>query len=896
MTSSRRVYTRDSILSLRHSPSIPALPRSVRRTLWWHQLLRPCVGKIDRPAHPDNLGTSHRATLPDDASNTSDLPGGAGDREAPKDRAPAATNRPFRIATFNCRTLKAPWRRGLLAQLAADLQIDILMLQEHSIVSDPGLQNEDLGGGWTFRYTTADRQGRGGVGVLISPRLNRSLCCVSLTPRLLRIDLRLRRRNVRLFCAYAPTAVHPEEAYDFFDLLSGHVDATARRNPIVILGDLNAVMPKSDNAPFATSQLNANSDHLLSLVDQHDLFSANTVFRKPRSRLITFIGCKRPRQKAHGPNAKRRLAQLDHILLRTRDRHRVLNCDTVRPLAIRSDHKLLLCDLRFRDPLYRPPKRHPRRNFSALKDSDVQRRFVKVFDSTLQPNPCYSSICSAIHTAAERSLPLIRKKEGAQPIWMTDPVVRRAGLRLENLRKRGRNTEKAERELATVYREQQLTAISDAIKSVDSVPPEKKNSAVWEAINTLTGRKRRTALSLSGDTPDVRKSEVRAFFANVLNAPPPPLPDRLQLPPGTPLPDSSCFDTGPVSPSEVVALAKLSPGGKATGPDDVPLEALRIPSVAKEVACIINQVLADGAAPPEWTLAHIVAVPKKPGTTKVEEHRGISMLSCAAKLFNRLLLKRLLSVIDPFLRPEQNGFRPRRGTVTQILSLRRIIEETKIRQADLVCVFVDFHKAFDSVARGALPLVLRAYNVPEKLVTAVMALYHNTYAAVITPDGLTDPFSTTSGVLQGDTLAPFLFVLVLDWVLRTSLPSNDDGFQLCRRTSSRHLEKRLAFLAYADDLALLASDANGAQRQLDALATVASRVGLAINARKTQVLTVPASLPAEIKLHSPNRATVTLSRSDQFRYLGGCVPNVREDLLHRRALAWAAFRSVRTFL
>ena len=185
----------------------------------------------------------------------------------------------------------------------------------------------------------------------------------------------------------------------------------------------------------------------------------------------------------------------------------------------------------------------------------------------------------------------------------------------------------------------------------------------------------------------------------------------------------------------------------AMGPDDVPLEALRILSVAKELACVINRVLEGGAAPAEWTLAHIVAVPKKPGTAKVKEHRGISILSCAAKLYNRLLLNRLLTVIDPFLRHEQNGFRPRRGTVTQILSLRRIIEETKIRQANPnrfpVCVFIDFHKAFDSVARGALPLVLRAYNVPEKLVTAVMVLYNNTRAAVITPDGLTAPFTTT---------------------------------------------------------------------------------------------------------------------------------------------------------
>ena len=102
----------------------------------------------------------------------------------------------------------------------------------------------------------------------------------------------------------------------------------------------------------------------------------------------------------------------------------------------------------------------------------------------------------------------------------------------------------------------------------------------------------------------------------------------------------------------------------------------------------------------------------------------------------------------------------------------------------------------------------------------------------------------------------------MDCVLRTCLPSSVNGFQLCRRTSSRHLEKRMAYLAYADDLALLSSDAESAQRQLNALSTAASRVGLAINKKKTQILTVPSSLLAEIKLHSLNAEAVMLPRVD----------------------------------
>ena len=74
---------------------------------------------------------------------------------------------------------------------------------------------------------------------------------------------------------------------------------------------------------------------------------------------------------------------------------------------------------------------------------------------------------------------------------------------------------------------------------------------------------------------------------------------------------------------------------------------------------------------------------------------------------------RLLPVLNPFLRKEQNVFQPGRGTITEILSLRRVIEESRICKSNLVCIFVDFQKAFDFVARDALSLIFRACNVPE---------------------------------------------------------------------------------------------------------------------------------------------------------------------------------------
>ena len=45
-------------------------------------------------------------------------------------------------------------------------------------------------------------------------------------------------------------------------------------------------------------------------------------------------------------------------------------------------------------------------------------------------------------------------------------------------------------------------------------------------------------------------------------------------------------------------------------------------------------------------------------------------------------------------------------------------------------------------------------------------MYSINKARVMTTDGDTEQFDITTGVLQGDTLAPFLFIIVLDYAMK----------------------------------------------------------------------------------------------------------------------------------
>ena len=83
--------------------------------------------------------------------------------------------------------------------------------------------------------------------------------------------------------------------------------------------------------------------------------------------------------------------------------------------------------------------------------------------------------------------------------------------------------------------------------------------------------------------------------------------------------------------------------------------------------------------------------------------------------------------------------------------------------------------------RVEMEQILLANGLPKVTVAAIMMLYRNAKVKVHSLDGDTDYFDFVAGVLQGDTLAPYLFIICLDYMLRTSINKmNDNGSKLAK--------------------------------------------------------------------------------------------------------------------
>ena len=110
---------------------------------------------------------------------------------------------------------------------------------------------------------------------------------------------------------------------------------------------------------------------------------------------------------------------------------------------------------------------------------------------------------------------------------------------------------------------------------------------------------------------------------------------------------------------------------------------------------------------------NIIPIPKRVDLSLGSNYRGISLTSLVANTYNRMILNRIRPYLDCHLRKNQNGFRSGRTTTSQILALRRLIEGVKDKNLEVILIFIDFKKAFDTLHRGKMLAILTAYGIPE---------------------------------------------------------------------------------------------------------------------------------------------------------------------------------------
>ena len=164
-----------------------------------------------------------------------------------------------------------------------------------------------------------------------------------------------------------------------------------------------------------------------------------------------------------------------------------------------------------------------------------------------------------------------------------------------------------------------------------------------------------------------------------------------------------------------------------------------------------------------------------------------------------------------------------------------------------------------------------------------MMLYKNTKVKVRSLDRDTDYFASVAGVQQGNTLTPYLFIISLDYVLRTSTHSmKENCFKLAKERRRIFAAPTITGVGYTDDIALLANSPAQTAFKIHSLKWAAGDIGPDVNAYKTKYISFNKRGDISTLKGGP------LKLVNKFTYLRSSVSSTDNDINKRQTKAWKA--------
>ena len=212
--------------------------------------------------------------------------------------------------------------------------------------------------------------------------------------------------------------------------------------------------------------------------------------------------------------------------------------------------------------------------------------------------------------------------------------------------------------------------------------------------------------------------------------------------------------------------------GKSPGFDGITAEMIKNGGEKVEMFChkLCTKIWIENKWPDEWGLSVFVPIPKSDDSLQCCNNR-ISLKSHSSKILLKIIAKLLAIKLNEEISEEQAGFRPGKGTRDQIINLKMVLEKNRERERGnyVFLCFIDYSKAFDTVAHDIPWNDMHRMGFPTHLILLIKALYDQQRAAVRTSYGFTEWFEIGQGVRQGCIISARHFNIYAEAIMRKAL-------------------------------------------------------------------------------------------------------------------------------
>nr|VZH97735.1 unnamed protein product [Spirometra erinaceieuropaei] len=582
----------------------------------------------------------------------------------------------------NPRSNRTERRTTLVARELARYKVDIAALSETRF-SEQG-QLEEVGAGYTFFWSGRPRAERRDAGVAFAIR-NDIVGRLSYLPqdindRLMSLRLPLWRGEfATIISAYAPTMTNPDTVRDkFYEDLHAFLATVSKADKLIVLGDFNVRVGTNHTAwrgvlgPHGLRGSNDNGLLLLGTCAEHRLILTNTFFCLPE------------REKANWRHPRsRQWHLLDYVLVRKRDQRDVLVTKATAGADEWTDHRLVISKMRIRLQPRRRPQAQRLDNLpiaaaaddaAAAENASVEKRWCQLKDTVQSTALAVLGRVPRQHQdwfddndAAIRNL--LAEKNCLHKAYVDHPTdATKAALY------------RSRRQLQQRLREMQDAWTAQKAEEIQGYADHNEWKNFFSAIKAVYGpltRGTASLLSADGSTLLTEKTQIlqrwAEHFRGVLNHP--SVISDAAIERLTQVETNVDLDLPPSLQETIRTMQQLS-NGKALGSDAIPAEVYKHggPQLMDHLTALFQEMWRQGEVPQDFKDATIVHLYKRKGNRQVcDNHRGISLLNIAGKIFARILLHRLNNHLEQGLLPEsQCDFRRNRGPVDMIFAARQL--------------------------------------------------------------------------------------------------------------------------------------------------------------------------------------------------------------------------------
>ena len=314
----------------------------------------------------------------------------------------------------------------------------------------------------------------------------------------------------------------------------------------------------------------------------------------------------------------------------------------------------------------------------------------------------------------------------------------------------------------------------------------------------------------------------------------------------------------PTNEHEILKMVKTLKSKKSSGYDGISTKLLKqiIINIVSPLEYIFNLSLSTGCCPDLLKIAKVIPIYKKDDPSLVTNYRPISLLPCISKILEKLVYKRLSSLLtlNNILNPSQFGFRKKFSTDFAIAKLLDKVIQSLSNKEHVIALFMDLSKAFDTIDHDILLYKLNNYGIRGIVLSWLKSYLSNRQQFVSIDNVESSLLNIKCGVPQGSILGPLLFLIYINDIVNSSTV--------------------LAFVLFADDTNIVLSHTN-LNELIDTLNAELRKVSswfkcnkLSLNISKTnfmhyQTTRTNIELPCNIIID-----TMPLVKKDNVNFLG----------------------------